>query len=245
MKETAISIILFILSLLIGAGCMFVVYNDYGQTPLSFLYLIGMIASFPLHSLWHELGHIVFGAIAKIKAVPEIKGSKKVFGWSSCKIIPKTHKNLKGRIIFTALGGLAFNFLLIVLGVVSLFVKAVPSAISICVLPASFYLFAFNAIPFLLEDGKTDGLVINELAKNDDNAKVTIAVLTVQAQILSGKSIEEVDEKLLFDLPVIQEDDAAFISLTELRYEYFKAKGNEEQAQKYKQRLDGLMQYLP
>ena len=170
---------------------------------------------------------------------------KVVFGSASCTVVPKTDKGLKGRIIFTASGGLFVNLLFIALGVVALFVPAVPVAISICVLPASFYLFALNVAPIQLDGGKTDGLVIYELAKNDDNAKVTIAVLTVQAQILSGKSIEEVDEKLLFDLPVIQEDDAAFISLTELRYEYFKAKGNEEQAQKYKQRLDGLMQYLP
>ena len=71
-----------------------------------------------------------------------------------------------------------------------------------------------------------------------------LAVLTVQAQVLKGKPIEEADEKLLFDLPVIREDDPAFISLTELRYEYFSAKGDAEQAEKYKSRLESLKVYI-
>ncbi len=67
-----------------------------------------------------------------------------------------------------------------------------------------------------------------------------LAVLTVQAQVLNGKPIKEVDESLLFSVPQIQEDDPAFISLTELRYEYFKAKGEEEQAEKFKTRFEEL-----
>ena len=51
---------------------------------------------------------------------------------------------------------------------------------------------------------------------------------------------ENIDESLLFDLPQIAEDEEAFISLTELRYEYFKAVGDEEQAKKYKRRFEEL-----
>ena len=107
------------------------------------------------------------------------------------------------------------------------------------VLPSSVYLFFLN-----LYGSSSDAAVCENLLSNTDEAKVMLAVLTVQAQVLNGKPIEEVDEKLLFDVPVIQEDDPSFISLTELRYEYFKAKGETEQAEKYKSRLEDLKQYI-
>ena len=243
MKRFIINWVLFFLSLAIAAFCAYEIFAFYGNEPLNALYVVVMVLSFPVLSLLHELGHMLFGALVKIKAVPDLN-KKVVFGSASCTVVPKTDKGLNGRIIFTASGGLFVNLLFIALGVVALFVPAVPVAISICVLPASFYLFALNVAPIQLDGGKTDGLVIYELIKNSDSAKVTLAVLTVQAQVLNGKKIEETDENLLFGLPGIQEDDPAFISLTELRYEYCKAKGDTEQAEKYKERLEQLKEYL-
>lgn len=239
MKGLIVSWVLFFASLLIGAYCAYAVFTVYGKDPLNIVYIVVMVLSFPVMGLLHEVGHMLFGATVKIKAVPDIKG-KTIFGLSSCKIIPKTDKGLRKRIIVTSLGGLIINFLFMVLGVVALFVPKIPVAISICVLPSSFYLFLLNAIPLHLSDGKTDGLVVYEIAKNEDAAKVMLAVLTVQAQVLNGKPIEEIDESLLFNLPQIREDDQSFIALTELRYEYFKAKGDGETAEKYRQRFEQL-----
>ncbi len=59
-------------------------------------------------------------------------------------------------------------------------------------------------MPCECSDGKTAGLVIYELAKQSDSAKVMLSVLTLQAQVLKGKPVEEVDEKLLFGVPQIQ-----------------------------------------
>ena len=210
------------------------------------------VFSFPLSSLLHEAGHILFGATVKIKAVPDSKNFLSFifetfldFGKAqSCKIIPKTDKNLRKAVIVTAVGGCAVNAVFIVLGIVALCVPAVPAELSF-MLPASFHLIAMNAMPFDFDDGKTDGKIVYELAKNTDSAKVTLAVLTVQAQVLQGKNIEEVDEKLLFDVPQIEEDDLSFISLTELRCEYFKAKGDTENAEKWQTRFEELkQQYL-
>ncbi len=187
-------------------------------------------------SLFHELGHILFGALAKIK-VKIVR--LKPFSSSCVEITPKTDKNLKRRMICTSLGGLFVNFVFIALGIVALVVPEVPVYLSL-VLPASFYLFALNAAPLNFISGKTDGLVICELLSNSDNAKVMLAVLTVQARVLSGTPIEQTDKELLFGVPQIQEDDPAFISLTELRYEYFKALGEEEQAEKYRARFEEL-----
>ena len=213
------------------------VFNSVPASVIAFVAL--SVVCIPLSIIAHELGHMLFGAMVKIKAVPQFK----LLGASSCTIIPKTDKNLKGRIIFTSLGGLIVNALCIALGIVALTVQAVP--VHICaLLPFSAYLFLLNAMPYGYSEGKTDGLVIFELARGGDSSKVMLNVLKVQAQVLGGKPFEEVDESLLFDLPQIAEDDINFISLTELRYEYFKANGDTEQAEKYKQRLNELKKYL-
>lgn len=226
-------VIALILSFLITAVCCVgyvVLYEWWAIAPI-----IGMIIAFPLASFLHECGHVLFGLFVKIKAVPKFSFHSS----SSCQIIPKTDKGLKSRIIFTTLGGITVNFLCVALGVVAFFVVALPFWLTV-VAPASLYFFVLNVLPVVLVDGKTDGLVILELAKNTDSSKVLLAVLTVQAQVLNGKPIEEVDEKLLFDLPQIQEDDQAFISLTELRYEYFKAKGEEDKAELWRTRFEQL-----
>jgi len=194
-----------------------------------------MILALPFSSLLHELGHMLFGAICKIKAVPQFK----LFGSSSCKLIPKTDKRLKWRVIITAHGGLIINCLLFLLGMVALSVKECPEWLALF-MPANIYLYIMNDMSVEFDGGKTDGLISWEIYSGADAGKVLLAVLTVQARVLNGTPIEQIDEKLLFDLPQIREDDPAFISLTELRYEYCKAKGDTENAEKYKARFEIL-----
>ncbi len=240
MRNRAIVWVLFIISLIIYAFCVYKCLLEYGGGEWqSWVSGIAAALSYPAAVLLHEAGHMVFGAAVKIKAVPSVR----LFRPSSCRLEPKTDKNLKTKLAVTAAGGIAVNLIFIILGITALSVRAVPVGIS-AVLPASFYCFALNALPLELADGKTDGLVIAELLRGDDGAKVMLAVLTVQAQLLAGKRIEEVDEALLFDLPQIREDDNSFIALTELRYEYFKARGDEERAKTYGDRLESLKEYL-
>lgn len=202
-----------------------------------------MVLSCPFSAILHELGHMLFGAMVKIRAVPDKDFLKKTildwWGSSSVKIIPKTEKGLRGPIIFTALGGLIVNAIFVLIGIIALCVPALP--IGLCaLLPASFHLIALNALPLSFDSGKSDGEIVKELIENGDEAKVMLAVLTVQAQVLGGKLIAEVDEKLLFDLPQIREDDESFISLCQLRAEYFTAKGDSESAEKWRTRFEQL-----
>ena len=198
--------------------------------------IAGAVLAFPLSVVLHEFGHMLFGALVKIKAVPSFK----IFGSSSCKIIPKTDKNLKRRIIFTALGGLIVNFALVVFSIIAMIdAVGLPFWASVF-FPSCWYLTALNALPYTYGEGKTDVAVICELVQDEPSSKVMLAVLTVQARVLNGTPIEQIDKELLFGVPQIQEDDPAFISLTELRYEYFKAKGEEEQAEKFKTRFEEL-----
>lgn len=215
-------------------GC-YRVYSEY-QFWVFCVYFVAVICGVPLCSVLHEAGHMLFGACVKIKAIPKFTSLRKFMGAASCEIKPETGKNLKGKIIFTAIGGLFVNFVFVVLGVIAFCVPAVPVYLS-AFTGFSLYLFILNALPLNLYYGKTDGLVICELIKNEDTAKVMIAVLTIQAQVLNGKPFEKLDEKLLFDLPQLPEDDINFISLTQLRYEYFNARGDSEQAEKYLRRF--------
>lgn len=216
------------------AGCCLRCIPEYGWWTAAII--VGAIILLPVSSFLHEVGHILFGAIVKIKAVPTFK----FFGSSSCKIIPKTDKNLKPRFIFTALGGLIINFLLLVFSVIAAIDAVGLPFWTTMFFPSCWYLIAYNVLPLTYKSGKTDVNFIWDLAANEPCAKVLLAVLTVQAQVLNGKPIEEVDENLLFGLPQIQEDDPAFISLCELRYEYFKAKGEEGEALKWQTRFEEL-----
>lgn len=196
---------------------------------------VAMIAAIPLASLLHELGHMLFGAISGIKTKPRFN----LFGSSSCALIPQKADKIKERVTFTAYGGIAVNFLIVLVCVVLLNTNIAPVWLSFLI-PANAYICILNLTPAHFSSGKTDGLLIREINNGEDDGKVLVAVLTVQAQVLNGKPIEEVDEGLLFNLPQIREDDQSFIALTELRYEYMKAKGNDEEAQKYKQRFEQL-----
>lgn len=242
MWTIAVKVITFVLLAVCGTKVIF----DSAGWISAVIVGIFMTVSFPLSAILHEGGHTFFGAMVKIKAVPDT--SYKTFfmqtllNWwdaSSCIIIPKTEKGLRGRIIFTAFGGIVINTIFIVIGIVALCVPAVPTGFC-ALLPASFNLLALNALPFDFDNGKSDGKIILELIKNGDEAKVMLSVLKVQALILGGTPIAQIDEKLLFDLPQIREDDLSFISLAELRYEYFTAKGDSDNAQKWRARFEDL-----
>lgn len=226
-----------ILSALAAAGlavwCGFVCWYDYGLWSLTVY--ASIIAAFPLSSLLHELGHMLFGLFCKIKAVPDFRP----FGSSSCSLMPRGDKSLKTRVCVTAAGGLIVNAAFAALGLVALCVPACPSYLC-AFLPASAYLLVLNAFPAVYSGGKTDGLVILGMMLGDDESKVTLAVMTVQAQLADGKPIGEIDENLLFGVPQISEDEEAFIALTELRYEYCNAKGDGEKAEFYKRRFEEL-----
>lgn len=239
MKFRVTSCIAGLMSLLLAALVMTLCWFEFKSALTMWLLGAAALLSLPVCSLLHELGHVIFGAFSKIHAKISRDSILVFFKPSSCEIIPRTDKNVKSRLIATASGGLIVNLVFLTFGLLAIAVNAIPTYLAM-VVPASFYLFVINITPVETDSGKTDGLLIAEIIKEEDSAKVMLAVLTVQAQILKGKPVEDVDEKLLFNLPQIQEDDPAFISLTELRYEYYNAKGDSENAEKYKARFEQL-----
>ncbi|MDE7162805.1 MAG: hypothetical protein K2O44_01845 [Clostridia bacterium] len=210
----------------------------YASIPI-FIILI-FLGAF-LDELIHEGAHFMIGAFCSmgVKA-PKIR----IFKSSSVEVFPKGAKCLKLRFLLTAGAGLFFDALIIALGIIAFSVKSVPPVLGIG-LPYALYSFIVNVVPFEYHSGKTDGLVIWEAIRNDPSSRVMFRILKIQGLVNGGLMLKEVDESLLLDVPQLPEDDLNFIILTQLRYEYYLAKGDDSTAYKYFLRYKDLIQYLP
>lgn len=220
--------------------CLWRLWAEAADSPLKIvLWIVFTVLSVVSAGIFHELGHAFFGLFSGLRGKLTKNSVFSIFKPLSVGLMPRTDKNLKGRLIVTSLGGLAVNLLFVILGVLSLAVPQIPVWIS-GIAVGNVSVFVDNALPAEYKTGKTDGLMVAELIKNEPCSKVTLAVLAVHAHLLAGKSIETVDKSLLFDVPQIREDDPSFISLTALRAGYFKATGDNEKAEQYRARFEEL-----
>ncbi len=214
------------------------------------IFLVSLAICWYLSLQMHEYGHKLFGVFVGM----DVKINPKKFFSSSlgCEIAPRYAGNIKPRYIAVSLGGLVVNFLLVVLGAVFM---ALPCnifgdnlvAVGIvirCFLPTSLYVFLVNAAPFEYASGKTDGCAVLEAVRGEDSYKVAEAILTVQGMVNSGIALKDVDERMLLDVPQIREDDVNFVILTNLRSEYYSARGDEKKAALYRARYEQIKEYL-
>ncbi len=248
MKKNIIFVLTIIFSLALAAACGYVAVMEstpyIGVAWAVSIYITCVLLCWVLTPILHEGGHWLFGFMAGMYVKIANVG---VFSSSvCCEISPKHSKNIKGRYILTALGGLIINALFLIGGVLILCLP-VFWAIKLCYvafIPASFYLFAVNAAPFTYANGKTDGLTVAEAIQNDDSYLVMQAVLTAQGMVNEGVPLQQVDENLLLNVPQIAEDDPAFYALTQLRLQYYQAKNDEQKTAFYANRLQQLNEYL-
>lgn len=205
------------------------------------VYVILVFLGAFFEQLVHEGAHFLVGAICKMG----VKAPKLRLFKSSCvEVNPKGAKAMRLRFALTAAAGLFFDLLLIALGVIAFAVPSVHPLFGIA-LPYAFYSFVINAAPLEYSGGKTDGLVICEILSKDASSKVLLAILRVQGLVNGGLPLKDVEEGMLIDLPQLPEDDINFIILTQLRYEYYLAKGDDSKAYKYFLRYQDVIRYLP
>ncbi len=219
---------------LAAAGC-YCVYVEYGVAQM-LAYLLLCALFFPLASLLHELGHIICGKLCGMR-VKLVKNG--VFRPSGCSVLPERPGNMRSRFVFTALGGLIVNFVFAVVGMGLLFADGVALYFSFFA-PASFYLFMINVLPVTYASGDTDMLLALQAIKNTDVWKVLGRVLEIQGMITAGTPIEGIEEDLFFSVPQIAEYEPAFIMLVSLRADYYAARGDEENAKKWSDRLESI-----
>lgn len=219
---------------LAAAGC-YCVYVEYGVAQM-LAYLLLCALFFPLASLLHELGHIICGKLCGMR-VKLVKNG--IFRPSGCSVLPERPGNMRARLVFTALGGLIVNFVFAVVGMGMLFADGVALYFSFFA-PASFYLFMINVLPVTYSGGDTDMLLALQAIKNTDVWKVLGRVLEIQGMITAGTPIEGIEEDLFFSVPQIAEYEPAFIMLVSLRADYYAARGDEENAKKWGDRLESI-----
>ena len=147
--------------------------------------------------------------------------------------------------IAASLGGATLNFIFgILFSVLFLVLPAHPILLFFALFaPMQLYEGIRALVPAELSSGRTDGELIRQLKANTPEAQLFCNVLTVQG-ILQKLTFDQVDERLLFDTPVVREDEPAFLSLLHLRWQYLMWKGAVERAEQELCRLEGLSEYL-
>lgn len=243
------------------AACVlmtFSVYRDRGEILYTLFALLCAVAVYILVSpavLVHECGHLFFGACARLRPVSVTLGRFSIGGGKvrivlprvagETVLLPKDGKNVRSRMMAASLGGSLFNFIFGVVSVVLFIVLPANPILLFFALfaPLHFYEGISAILPAELSTGRTDGELFRQLKLNTPEAQVFCNVLTVQG-VLHLKTFDSVDEKLLFDTPVVREDDRAFLSLLHLRWQYLTWKGENERAKAELYRLEELSDYL-
>ena len=211
------------------------------------------------HYLIHELGHLVFGLLTGFCPISFAVGFVRFarFGKKvsfvpnaayagACEMYPVGEKHLKGRLLFYTLGGAAFNFLFAAAGILCfLLLPASWGLLFFAALaPLNLYECVTELLPMQLPAGKTDGKFALDLVKGENGAQNTFAVFRVQSLIAKG-CFADVPRSILYDVPVVREDDPAFLSLLSLRMMRSTLLNEREEALLCAERLSGLLEYLP
>ena len=234
------------------------VYLERGEllyTLCSVLFFLAICLLVSPAVLVHECGHLFFGACVGLKPVAVrvgwlvIEGRKVRLSFSAAAgetvLLPKDAKNVRRRMFVATLGGGIFNFIFGIIFSVLFFVLPANPILLFFELFAPLHLYEGIAalLPAQLPAGRTDGELLRQLKENTPQAQIFCNVLTVQG-ILKRNTFDSVEEALLFDVPVVREDDEAFLSLLHLRWQYLMWKGDTARAGKELYRLEELSEYL-
>lgn len=225
--------------------------------------LAGAIVSGFICALLHETGH----AIGAKKNGFKLVGFKVwFFRWSyvngkyafsftlsineagATETVPENTQNLDKRLIKMTFGGLIASFVSMLIGIPALFFFGKIPFFVFCMwatfLPIGAYYFFGNAFPMSSEGVFNDGGVIYAVKKATPEGAVLLAILNIHAELFSGKTPAEIDEKLYCGVPQIAEDSPYFIDLMTLRYDRFLDEKDFENAKKTVERLLTLEDYM-
>ena len=216
-------------------------------------------AGLQAHYLIHELGHLLFGLLSGFRPVSFsvaclrfARFGKKVsfipnaaYAGAS-EMYPVGEKRLKGRLLLYTLGGAAFNFLFAAAGILCYLLLPASWALLffVSLAPLNLYECVAELLPMQLPAGKTDGKFALDLMTRESGAQNAFAVFRAQSLIAKG-CFSDVPRSILYDVPVVREDDPAFLSLLSLRMMRAALLNEREEALSCAERLSGLLEYLP
>lgn len=258
------------LTLLITIGFVFLVVTIGSSRYTNEDNLASIILTFAIFSilvgfictLIHELGHFIFGKANGFKLISitiwffkwYLDGKKYKFSFTipteefgSTEMIPTSIENLEKRFSKLTFGGLIFSLVSLLIGIPALFLDFLPLwayALWSVFLPIGAYVFFGNFLPISENGARNDGAVFFGLKNNDDISKVTISLLKIHSELFNGKTPSEIDDKYLYDLPQLPEDDSNFIMLLYWRYLKFLDLEDYENCSKILERLLTLEEYF-
>ncbi len=223
-------------------------------------FLVGAIVAGLVNTFAHELLHLIVGkkngfAFSSMtvwffkwyKYGGKIKFAFTMFGEEAgyTEMIPTHSENLSNRLKKMTIAGPMASLVIAIIGVFAFFIPNL-SVWLFCILamflPVGAYSFFASILPASSYGTRNDGGVLYGLKRNDDVSKVTLSLLSIEAQLYQGKTPAQVDEKLYFDLPQLPEDDLNFIMLLNSRYLYYLDKEDFDNAKKVTERLLGLVE---
>lgn len=214
-----------------------------------------MLIVFPLNLVVHELGHTLFGLLCGMKPV-SVQIAHFSFGRGKVKFMPSTSadgmsvmlarsvKNLRGKLIFSALGGIVCNFIYGAVFLILCFLAPSPAVLFFALFaPLNLYEGLMALVPAQRPTGATDGAIVYGLIKRKPFAEAMLFVIRAQSALLKG-TYHDIPREWLFDAPVIREDDVLFLALTQLRWQYLFRLGDEAGAIGQLQRLEEAFEYF-
>ena len=201
-------------------------------------------------SFLHELGHTVFGALAGFRTVQFSIGNliftkhgirydaySETAGATA--IFPKSEKNIRQRYAFVSLGGIVFNLVYGAVFLTLYFVLPHYPALVFFELFAPMNLFTGLLQLLPVPNGRTDFVTFYGCIKNRPFAQIACNILQVQS-ILYRRDYRAIPRGLLYDTPVIREDDPLFIILLTLRLQYCLVLGDMEGVKEAATRMDAI-----
>ncbi len=233
---------------------------------IGYIVLGALIAGF-LTALSHELGHyfagkrngfILYSLVVWFFKWTKV-GKKIKFNFilpldesGYTEMIPTKTENMDKRFKKLTLGGIYGPIAFMIIGIVPLvlvfffdFIPLIAFCIWAMFFPMGTYYLFGNILPMTSNGVRNDGAVVMGINKKDDVSIVSSAILQYQAELYNGKTPGEVDEKLLFDLPQLPEDQPTFAMLLDARYNYYLDKEDYENAKKVTDRLMGILDGMP
>lgn len=261
-KRTVYRTVELLLVLFAVAGIFFMFYSafqsDLLQDPLSIsVCVVGFVILLPVATVFlHETGHLSFGLLAGLRFYSFSVRFLQIGRGGRVRLItnpdfagktvmlPKKERGARGKLLVFSLGGVLFN---LIYGCVFLslyfLVPQTPALLLFELLaPLSLFEGLLALIPAELSAGRTDGSIAVGLIGNTPYARVMQAVLTAQGVLVKG-SYPSVSRRMIFDAPVIREDDPLFLSLTQLRWQFCYCNGEKEEALAQIGRLRALCDY--
>ncbi len=240
-------------------------YAQYNSALLIFSLVLGGLLSSLVCCVFHELGHILFGAACGFRFNSLRIGPVKIYRGDgklriSCKDVPDTvagaaemlprgGEGLYGKYLLMTAGGPVFSLLFLLASLTALYfyrdIHFAAYALVCTSLPAAFHLFFYNVLPFTCDGLDTDGSLLRGLIKKEAAYLTAVNILAVEGYLFQGMTPAEIDQKLYFGLPQLPEDDFNFILLTDYRFMYYLDAGDEEKALFAADRLKSVLEYVP